>query len=84
MPSNDSSSVLSYQELPAIIQCGEAKTRGRKEDRRVSLGNPVGQPWTLIVTLPHVRDGLRVLLMAVLRTVPQALHLAQYVFQGAT
>jgi hypothetical protein len=31
-------------------------------------GNPVGQPWTLVVTLPHVRDGLLVLLRAVLRT----------------
>ena len=29
---------------------------------------PWGQPWTLGLTLPHVRDELRVLLMAVLRT----------------
>src|SRR5712691_4955145 len=27
-----------------------------------------GQPWTPALTLPHVRDGLRVLLMAVLCT----------------
>jgi len=27
---------------------------------------PWGQPWTLVLTLPHVRDGLSVLLMAVL------------------
>ncbi|SRR6266567_1612652 len=26
---------------------------------------PWGQPWTPVLTLPHVRDGLRVLLMAV-------------------
>jgi hypothetical protein len=30
--------------------------------------NPVGQPWMLVVTLPSVHDGLRVLLMAVLWT----------------
>ena len=30
--------------------------------------NPVGQPWMLVVTLPSVHDGLRVLLMAVFRT----------------
>jgi hypothetical protein len=29
---------------------------------------PWGQPWTPVLTLPHVRDGLRVLLMAMLRT----------------
>jgi len=27
---------------------------------------PWGQPWTPVLTLPHVHDGLRVLLMAVL------------------
>jgi len=27
---------------------------------------PWGQPWTLVLTLPHGRDGLHVLLMAVL------------------
>ena len=31
-------------------------------------GNPVDQPWTPVVTLPSVRGGLRVLLMAVLWT----------------
>ena len=29
---------------------------------------PWGQPWTPVLTLPHVRDGLSVLLMAVLCT----------------
>ena len=29
---------------------------------------PWGQPWTPVLTLPHVHDGLRVLLMAVLWT----------------
>ena len=29
---------------------------------------PWGQPWTPVLTLPHVHDGLRVLLMAVLCT----------------
>src|SRR2546422_10505940 len=37
------------------IQWGEAIMRRRK-----------GQPWTPVLTLPHVHDGLRVLLMAVL------------------
>ena len=36
-PSNDSSSVLSYQELPTSIQCGEAIARRRKDDRRVGI-----------------------------------------------
>jgi hypothetical protein len=27
---------------------------------------PWGQPWTAVLTPPHVHDGLRVLLMAVL------------------
>jgi hypothetical protein len=30
IPSNDSASVLSYQELPTSIQCGEAMARRRK------------------------------------------------------
>jgi hypothetical protein len=35
----------------------------------VSGETPWDQPWPLVLTLPHVRDGLRVLLMAMLRNV---------------
>ena len=37
LPSHDSARVLSYQELPTSIQCGEAMVRRRKEDRRVGI-----------------------------------------------
>ena len=37
IPSNDSARVLSYQELPTSIQCGEAMARRRKEERRVGI-----------------------------------------------
>ena len=36
IPSNDSARVLSYQELPTSIPCGEAIARRRKEKRRAS------------------------------------------------
>jgi hypothetical protein len=35
--SHDASRVLLYQELPRSIPCGEARTRRRKDDRRVGL-----------------------------------------------
>ena len=37
--SNDSASVLSYQELPTSIQCGEAMARRRKEDRWAGIAS---------------------------------------------
>jgi hypothetical protein len=37
--SNDSASVLSYQQLPTSIQCGEAMARRRKEDRRAGIAS---------------------------------------------
>jgi hypothetical protein len=39
IPSNDSARVLSYQELPTSIQCGEAIARRRKEDRRAGIAS---------------------------------------------
>src|SRR5438128_12691806 len=39
IPSNDSARVLSYQELPTSIQCGEAMARRRKEDRRAGIAS---------------------------------------------
>ena len=36
--------------------------------------HPWDQPWTPVVTLPHVRDGLRVLVDGGVAYVPQALH----------
>src|SRR5207237_9408105 len=38
-PSNDSARVLSCQELPTSIQCGEAMARRRKEERRASMAS---------------------------------------------
>ena len=37
--SHDSARVLSYQELPTSIQCGEAMARRRKEDRRAGIAS---------------------------------------------
>jgi hypothetical protein len=34
--------------------------------RGVMGETPRRQPWTLVLTLPHVRDGLRMLVVAVL------------------
>src|SRR6266849_6557830 len=34
--SNDSASILSYQEFPTSVQCGEAIARRRKEERQAS------------------------------------------------
>jgi len=39
IPSNDSARVLSYQELPTSIQCGEAMARRRKEERRAGIAS---------------------------------------------
>src|SRR2546425_7830047 len=39
IPSNDSARVLSYQELPTSIQCGEAIARRRKEERRAGIAS---------------------------------------------
>src|SRR5215831_9106957 len=39
LPSNDSANILSYQELPTSIQCGEAMARRRKEERRVGIAS---------------------------------------------
>src|SRR2546426_5843454 len=38
-PSNDSSSVLSYQWFPTTIRSGETITRRRKEDSRVGIAS---------------------------------------------
>jgi hypothetical protein len=40
IPSHDSTSVLSYQELPTCIQCGQAIARRRKEDGRAGIASP--------------------------------------------
>jgi hypothetical protein len=46
IPSHDSASVLSYQELLTSIQCGEAIARRRKEDRRASSApRGLGRRW---------------------------------------
>ena len=42
--------------------------------------NPAGQPWTLVVTLPHVCDGLRVLWDGGVADVPLARHLMRNVW----
>src|SRR5438105_12023880 len=39
LSSNDSARVLSYQELPTSIQCGEAMARRRKEERRAGIAS---------------------------------------------
>ena len=46
IPSHDSTSVLSYQELPTCIQCGQAMARRRKEDGRAGIASPFhGMRW---------------------------------------
>jgi hypothetical protein len=37
--SNDSARILSYQELPTSIQCGEAIAKRRKEDSRAGIAS---------------------------------------------
>jgi hypothetical protein len=37
LPSDDSAHILSYQELPTSIQCGEARARRRQEERQAGI-----------------------------------------------